>query len=80
MNIHFRKRDISTSLFLQLRIFTCVSFSLKELKEEVNEAIFLNGGGVHGLFHNLSHFIAKLIDGVKIISINFPQYYCNDLC
>ena len=36
----FRKRDISTSLFLQLRIFTCASLSLEELKDVVNEAIF----------------------------------------
>ena len=37
---YFRKRDIFTSLFLQLRVFTCANLSLEELKEEVNEAIF----------------------------------------
>ena len=47
--IVLQKRDISTSLFLQLRIFTCVNFSLEELKEEINESNFLNGGGVYGL-------------------------------
>ena len=32
---------------------------------------FLNGGDVHGLFHNLNHFISQLIDGVLIFSIVF---------
>ena len=31
-------------------------------------------GGVYRLFDYLGNFVAKLIYGVKIIFINFPQY------
>ena len=34
------ERDISTSLFLQLRIFTWANLSLEELKDVDNEAVF----------------------------------------
>ena len=50
MSFSLRKRDNSTYLFLQLRIFMCANLILEELKEELNEVIFLNGRDVHGLF------------------------------
>ena len=50
MSFSLRKRDNSTYLFLQLRIFMFANLILEELKEELNEVIFLNGRDVHGLF------------------------------
>ena len=41
--------------------------------------LFLVCGGVYRLFY-LSNFVAKLIYGVEIIFINFPQYCCDNPC
>ena len=68
-----RKRNISISLFLELRMLICANFKQEVLKEAI-----LDGGVVHYFCYSIS----QLVDKTVFLSINLPDmlYIYNDIC